>query len=412
MKPAILFVDDELNILLGLQRNLRNKRDEWDMAFLESGDSALEHMATHPSDVVVTDMRMPGMDGIQFLQEVMARSPDTVRIMLTGNTDQETAINAINNGNIFSFHNKPCSTEELSQAIEKAIRQHQLITAERTLLERTLAGSVKVLIDVLSILDPDAFSNRGVIQERAHSITEALGDSRSWELNIAVMLSTIGQIALPSEIVSKLQGGRELSDSEKDIVTRVPEVGRNLIANIPRLKKVSEIIYYQNKGFDGSGFPDDDVAGDAILQEARLLKILNDLTEAEAREGTIEAAFAVLETYSSLYDPEILAAARSALLLDEDGKSQEPIKQSIEVQTYLLREGDLLVSDIKTTEGTLLLAAGSELTQMDIERLYNKQEIVQTDPTVQVVRPEGPPGKLSLTRKTEADYVQVDHNEE
>lgn len=408
MSEKVLFVDDEANVILAITRQLRKK---FEVHTGLGGDAGLQVLEEEgPFAVVISDMRMPGMDGIRFLEKVMTRSPDTVRLMLTGNDDQATAVRAINSGCIFSFHTKPCHTLELEQAVKAGIKQHHLITAERALLESTLAGSVKVLLDVLSILDPDAFGKRSMIQERAHKLTKALGLDRSWELNIAVMLSPIGQIALPSEIVTKLQEGKGLSDSEREIVARVPEVGRNLIANIPRLKKVSEIIYYQNKGFDGSGFPDGEVSGNAILQEARILKVLNDLTDAETKEGSIEAAFGVLETYSSLYDPKILDTARSKFLLDASNAPQEPIKETIEIQTYLLREGDRLASDIKTTDGTLLLAAGVEVSQADIERLHNKLEIVSAQPTVRVTRPDEAPGTLWRTRKTEADYVDADHN--
>jgi len=391
MSESVLFVDDEANVLSAISRQLRKKFDVHTGLGGETGLQVLEEKG--PFAVVVSDMRMPGMDGIEFLQEVMARFPDAVRIMLTGNADQETAVKAINSGSIFSFHNKPCSPDELEKAIEAGIKQNRLITAERTLLERTLAGSVKVLLDVLSILDPGAFGKRNKIQQRAHTVSEELGLGRSWELNIAVMLSSIGKIALPSEIVTKLGDGRDLSDSEREIVERVPETGRNLIANIPRLEKVGEIIYYQNKGFDGSGFPDDDVSGEAILQEARILKVLNDLTDAETREGTIEAAFGTLERYLSRYDPAVLDAVRSTLLHEASDATEELSQKSIEVPTHLLRPSDRLVSDINTIEGTLLLSAGTEVSQMDIERLRNKQKIVKIDPIVHVVRPEQPAKK-------------------
>lgn len=391
MSDKVLFVDDEANVLSAITRQLRKK---FDVHTGLGGEAALQVLKSEgPFAVVVSDMRMPGMDGVQFLQKVMESYPDSVRIMLTGNADQGTAVNAINSGSIFSFHNKPCPPNELEKAVDAGIRHHHLIAAERTLLERTLAGSVKLLVDILSILDPGAFGKSATLQERSRAIAKTLGLTNTWELNIAVMMSTIGQIALPAEITTKMQEGRELSESEQALVERVPETGRNLIANIPRLEKIGEIIYYQAKGFDGSGFPDDEVSGEDILVEARILRALNDLAKAETLEGATEAAFTKLETYASQYDPAVLDAVRSEILGESGDASDNASSKPFEVATHLLRPGDRLTSDIKTVDGTLLLAAGTEISQMEIERIRNKRSVVEIDETVHVVRAEAPTKK-------------------
>ena len=111
-----------------------------------------------PYAVVVSDMRMPGMDGIQVLTSIKGRWPDTVRVMLTGNADMQTAINAINEGSIFRFLNKPCSKEAMGKTLTAALVQFRLVTAEKVLLEQTLTGAVQVLTEVLSLVNPAAFS--------------------------------------------------------------------------------------------------------------------------------------------------------------------------------------------------------------------------------------------------------------
>lgn len=400
MTESVLFVDDEANVLSAISRQLRKTFDVHTALGGEAGLEVIEKDG--PFAVVISDMRMPGMDGIEFLKKVREACPETVRIMLTGNADQQTAINAINEGAIFSFHNKPCPPDQLANAVEMGISQYKLITAERTLLERTLAGSIKVLTDVLSILDPEAFSKSAKPQEYARTIAGEMGASRSWELNIAVMLSRIGQIALPAETVTKLRSGRDLTKAEQEMVARIPETGRNLIGNIPRLERVSEAIYYQNKEFDGGGFPEDGPSGEEIPLAGRILKVVNDLTEAEAREGTVQAAFAMLEAHPLRYDPKILDIVRAKLLPQEDGDAGETALKPIEVPTYLIRAGDRLASDIRTTDGTLLLAAGMEISQIDLERLRLKREIVDTNPTVHVIRSGASPEDEDETEHTDA----------
>ena len=135
MTKKILLVDDDPNILQGYQRQLR-KRFELDTVL--SGREGLEAVASDgPFAVIVSDMRMPGMDGVQFLTQVRETASDTVRMMLTGNSDQQTAMDAVNEGHIFRFLTKPCNTDTFAKALEAALEQYRLITAERELLPGT-----------------------------------------------------------------------------------------------------------------------------------------------------------------------------------------------------------------------------------------------------------------------------------
>jgi DNA-binding NtrC family response regulator len=110
-----------------------------------------------PFAVVVSDLRMPVMDGVEFLTRVRAISPDSVRVMLTGQADMDAAIAAVNQGNIFQFLTKPCPAATLTRALNSALEQHRLITAERELLEQTLRSSVGVLSEILSLVNPLGF---------------------------------------------------------------------------------------------------------------------------------------------------------------------------------------------------------------------------------------------------------------
>ena len=144
MKPKILLVDDEVNVLQAYTRVLRSR---FALESAESGSQALEVLkANGPFAAIVSDMRMPGMDGVELLSWVRELYPDTVRIMLTGNADQQTATDAVNQGAIFRFLSKPCDSEVLASTLEQAIRQHELITSEKSLLQDTLKGSIRMLV--------------------------------------------------------------------------------------------------------------------------------------------------------------------------------------------------------------------------------------------------------------------------
>ena len=143
MSEKILFVDDDANLLASAERNLR-RRFQLETAL--GAEAALAKMAERgPYAVICSDRQMTGMDGIQFLSIVKQRAPDTVRLMLTGNADLESAIRVVNEGGIFTFLTKPCPQETLSAALDNALAQYRLIQSEKELLNKTLSGSIKLL---------------------------------------------------------------------------------------------------------------------------------------------------------------------------------------------------------------------------------------------------------------------------
>ena len=219
------------------------------------------------------------MNGIEFLTQVKARSPITVRMMLTGNTDLETAVQAVNEGQVFRFINKPCESDLLIKLIEGGLEYHRLIIAEKELLTQTLSGSVKLLTDLLALLDNGLFQDALLIRDMAKTVVEKLQMKNAWEVMLAAMLSRLGYLSLSKEVLEKLRHGQELTPQEKDLVDQGAEVGFNLLRQIPRLGGVAQIVRYQHKGFDGSGYPADEVAGNAIPLGARILKILIDYIE-------------------------------------------------------------------------------------------------------------------------------------
>jgi|HubBroStandDraft_1064217.scaffolds.fasta_scaffold00163_14 response regulator RpfG family c-di-GMP phosphodiesterase len=364
MNDAILIIDDDPNLLAAMRRQLR---DRFTMKTATSGDEAVVLLGEGKEmpAVVLCDMRMGGIDGIQTLRKVRELAPDAIRMMLTGNADLQTAIDAINDGNIFRFLTKPCAPQVLEGALVAALEQHRLITAERELLEQTLAGSIKVLSDMLALAFPEGYRRATRIYGWVHQLAAAGAIAQRWELNLAAMLAPIGMVSLPEELLGKMRSGARLSEIEHAQFDRTPEIARNIIANIPRLRGVAEILYLQNKGFDGSGFPAGGPIGTDIPFDARLLKILNDLSRVSEGTRATRVEFAVLEANSARYDPVLLSKSRAALEV-ADRVIDDP---RLELRAAALRPGMVLAEDIVTKNGLRVLVRETPLSQAHIERL-------------------------------------------
>ena len=185
MAEKILLVDDEPNVLDGYRRTLGR---EFTLETAVGGQEALALMEKAPYAVVVSDMRMPGMDGVQLLSRVKTQSPDTIRVMLTGHADMETAINAINEGSIFRFLNKPVTKDMMAKTLTSALVQYRLVTAEKQLLEQTLSGALQVLTEVLSLVNPAAFSRAGRARRYIHHVVTSMKLGNPWQYEVAAML--------------------------------------------------------------------------------------------------------------------------------------------------------------------------------------------------------------------------------
>jgi len=366
----ILFVDDEPNVLAAFERQLRRQFTVETALGPLKGLDVLRQAKTGDFAVVVADMRMPEMNGVEFLSRVKAQFPEIVRMMLTGNADQGTAIEAINEGSIFRFLNKPCAAEKLTEALAGALRQHQLVTAERELLENTLNGSVKVLSEILALTEPKSFSNAEALRGDIRALSAHLKLPRPWELEMAAMLARIGQVTVPPELALKVRLGHALSGGEQEIFSKIPAIGSQLLAHIPRMEEVSKIILYQNKRFDGSGFPRDAVAGGDIPIGARVLKVLFDLAELETRGHARAASLELLRAQPGAHDPQILDAVAACFQVasqNPGGPKQPPVA----IKFAALRVGHVLASDVLTNDGILIVAAGNSVTPALIHRLQN-----------------------------------------
>lgn len=368
----VLFVDDDANILSGYKRALHKR---YEIVTCLSGEEGLNKIGSDgPFAVIVADMQMPGMNGIEFLRKAQEAAPSTVRLMLTGNADQKTAADAVNQGHVFSFLTKPCPAESLDLALSNAVKQYRLIMAEKELLEHTLNGAVKVLSDVLSMLDPHSFGRAERLREEMKVIAKWFQAPRPWELELGATLSQIGFVSVPQALILKARSGFHLSGAERDILARVPMTGAALLENIPRLGNVAEIVRYQQKNFDGSGLPNDNVSGEAIPIGARILKVLNELLEMEAAKKSRPEAFRNMKRTEGIFDPKVLealAACFDVYIEEKDGEQT----RTASVRVNDLMVGNVLADDVKTVEGALIVTAGSQVTQPLLQKLRNFLEL-------------------------------------
>ncbi len=353
MNNRVLFVDDEPNVLTAVQRTLRGQFDVSTCDDPKRAEAMLGLQQTFA--VIVSDMRMPGMNGVELLAAARTVAPDTVRVMLTGNADQQTAIDAVNKGEIFRFLSKPADPEMLRSVLATAVRQHQLITAEKVLLEQTLNGSVKVLAEMLSIVKPEAFGRTDRLRVKVRQVTERLGSVCDWELDTAVSLALLGCVGLPSELLDKVLQGDALSPEEKLEYTAHPLLAADLIKNIPRMRNVSNTLLYQHKHFDGTGFPIDGCKGAAIPTGARILHAVLAYDELKNQGWSDQSIYDKLRGQSGRFDPRVLEALGACI---EDAEAFKILRLPIKD----VRDGMTIHEDVRTTSGILLVCHGQVVT--------------------------------------------------
>ncbi len=325
-ETKILFVDDDVQVLAAYKRTFRKTFQVHVAQGPVDGLAAIAEQG--PFAVVVSDLRMPGMDGIAFFTQIKGRFPDTVRIMLTGYADIASAMSAVNHGHVFRFLAKPCPEQEMLEALTAGVRQYRLITAEKEFIRGTLKGVIKVLTDLLAMANATAHQRCARIKRLVVDLARASDMSDHWRMELAVMLSQLGFLILPEQLLAMKIQGLAMDVEQEDLFSQHPKLGRDLLANIPRLEEIASIISFQEKHFDGSGSPDIAVAGKDIPLGARILKAALDFDALQQQGYTRKKALTTMRNRLGWYDPEILALmdpllgeregyARASLPLDE-----------------------------------------------------------------------------------------------
>jgi response regulator RpfG family c-di-GMP phosphodiesterase len=341
-------VDDEPLVLQGLRRTLR---PHFDVSIATGGLEALGCLREDaPFALLLSDMRMPIMDGAQLLARARELAPDTVRILLTGHADLDSALAAVNHGQIFRFLTKPCPPEELLAALQAGAEQFRLVHAERELLEQTLTGAVKALAEVLALSNPTAFGRSARVHRTVAALCARLAPADRWAIEVAAQLSQIGCIQLPAAVAEKLYFGQPLSATEQGLVERGPTLADQLLANIPRLEPVRAILAAQATPTGGGRARPEPPLG------ARLLRLALDLDTLEAGGLSSPEALAVLQARLGTYD----AQALKALEADVSTRTATEVQ---ELALSQVRSGMQLAEDLRSRTGVLLVARGFVVSQ-------------------------------------------------
>lgn len=365
---VVLFVDDEKNILSALRRLFHGSGNR--VLLAESAEEGLALLEDEPVDVVVSDMRMPGMDGSAFLEEVRRRWPDVVRMLLTGFADVASTIQAINRGEVYRYITKPWDDNDLRLIVRNAIavrrlekenqrlqevtqRQNRLLRDLNSSLEKRVAQRTEELRDAMTQLQEahgtlkQSFLNTvhvlsGLIEmregrlgghsrrvaETAHTLAREMGmdEAAAQDVMLAGLLHDLGKIGLPDDILRKPE--LELTDPERAIVRKHPVTGELALMAVESLQEAARLIRHHHERFDGQGYPDG-LKADAIPLGARILGLANDYDSLQTGEhfprklSVAEARQYVRDGAGSRYDPRVV----NAFLRLWKGETKEPAEE-------------------------------------------------------------------------------------
>lgn len=364
MSERILLVDDEENVLQAYTRTLRRR---FELSTALGGQAALEAVERDgPFAVIVADMRMPGIDGVQLLARMKDEHPDTVRLMLTGNADQGTAQEAVNQGEVFRFLTKPCEPDVLAMALEAALEHHRRILGERALLEQTVQGAVRMLIDLLALLAPASLSRAQRTAELSVQVAQDLGMGDHWQVGVAAFLAQIGSLTLPHGLLARAQSGAHLEAEDLAALARVPATSAQLIRNVPRLEPVAEIVAHAKDWLVPAEPVEGTLAGEDLPLGSRILHAVADYLS-RPQEGFQAPPLVQMRMEAGRFDPRVLEALEGRV--EATAAAQKGQEQRLLVNE--LRPGMTLVRDVATTDGWLVAPEGTLLAPHHLERIRN-----------------------------------------
>jgi FixJ family two-component response regulator len=351
----VLLVDDEPAILAGYARTLRQ---DFNVNTALSGELGLKALCeSGPYAVVISDMRMPVMSGSQFLAQAKALAPDTVRMLLTGYTDLDAAVSAINDGNIFRFLTKPCSKDTLTSALYAGVAENESARLEKERLERTLLGSVRALAELLSASNPEAFGRSMRIAHVVRHIASSFQFAQAWRLEAAARLSQLGCVTLDADVIQQAFVGIKLSLEDQGQFDGHPVAAMKLLSGIPRLEPVAWMIGQQLSAQVPETVPG--LCGEEAqetVRGARILKLAVAYDDLRIKPLPEEIVLERLRGRSSEFGLELVNALVGV-------GPQEGAMMSLRSPIERLTAGMFLDQDVLTREGKLLAGKGQEISR-------------------------------------------------
>ena len=424
-KSAVLLVDDEESILNSLRRLLRSQ--PYDVVLATSGAQALEIMATRPIDLVMSDARMPGMDGATLLAEVHRLYPATSRILLTGYADLTTIIKAINDGQIHRYISKPWNDEELQLVLQQTLEHQRLERLARdqteqlkllnATLEKRVAARTAELQQTADMLDlaydelkrsyvtgtevfsllanlrlpKDKQTNRALIELiRVYCAAQSMDEASTRDLTMAAALYNIGKLSWTDSMM--VAPSDKLHSTDRGLYREYPGQSELLLMTLEPMKDAARIIRHHQERWDGTGFPDH-LKGDTIPPGSRLLKLAVDFIELqkglilERHLNSDEALLYIRKYAGRLYDPALVEdfVQACATFLSDVTLGDPTVKV---LTTRELEAGMVLARNLNADNGMLLLNAGKVLNLPLVDKLIAFEAMEGAKYSVFIKQPE------------------------
>jgi CheY-like chemotaxis protein len=366
--PLVLVVDDELTTLETLSYQIGQ---DFRVMTAENGHAALAVLDQHgPFAAVVSDQRMPGMDGLELLERVRVGHPDIVRVLHTAQTELAVAVSAINEGKVFSFLCKPCPTDNLRRTVREAVDQYHAVLAERAMLERTVQTSLQALFSWMELVNPRAFARAERIRDLAQALCRELDLPYTWQIEVAAMASQMGAITLPATVMERLNRGLPLPDDEQKMTHALPEVAVRLLNGIPKLDEVVEIM----DALRATDARRPDLSNRRPVPEPMpAVGVLRAAIEYQALVGrgvSVEGALAILER-SPGQDSTVLEALSRTLGTPLRSETVRAVRVSE------LEVGMRIAEDVISVNGITLIGRGVRLSPTLLERLIEVKRNAQ-----------------------------------
>ena len=393
-KPfTLLCVDDEANILSALKRLFRSQG--YTILTATSGKQGLELLEKEHVDLVISDMRMPEMNGAQFLEQVKNRWPDTVRLLLTGYAEMPATVDAINKGGISRYISKPWEDTDMVMLVREALERLQLERENRRLealtqhqqalseahekLKKGFITSVRVFSNLIELRGGVVAGHSRRVAELARNLTQRmeLPEPEAQDVFLAALLHGIGKIGLSDKLLKKPFSS--LVGEERAEVVKHPIKGQAALMALEQLNGAAKIIRSHHERFDGMGYPDG-LAGCDIPLGARILAVANDFNEVQKgallrkQLSETEALDFIRHGRGNRYDPAVVDAffqVRGVAVTSfvTSAVTSAVNAGEIAVRTRRLMPGMVLTRDFITRDGVMLLAKDFQLDESLIEQI-------------------------------------------
>lgn len=439
---TVLCVDDESNILKSLQRLLQDPN--YHLLLASSGEEAIQILANNQVDLVLSDMRMPSMNGAELMEQVANKYPMTYRIILTGYADMTSAVAAVNLGKINRYMQKPWNNDELKTLIRDGLeqsrlqRQNRLLTQQLALANKQLRSINQQLEDkvtqrteqlrqtllqlrqeqsaTMSVLfqmmcqDPQISSSFAKnLSELSTQLAQKLGLSRTEveTIGLAAQLSELGLTGVPANIYAQPQ--YKMNANDRKTYLNHPVIAKDLLAPARHLKSVSDIIYHQYEEYKGSGTPAHLMANNIPIG-ARILAAARDywgyLTQRLSADRLSPGEVLVLmkKQIRILYCPEVLRALQKIVLFDHvaltSTQTPTPLKE--------LRPGMILALPVFDESRQIILGSGHQLTATTVSQMHSMARDSKNPLRIFAWSPEQLAQKEWLTQAELDKYMQLD----